>query len=58
MLLSQFLLLPAEETNQVRFQETVDMVNEFNKHNVDYEYIIKGDEGHGFRSETARLELL
>ena len=27
------------------------------KYNVEHEYIIKGDEGHGFRKETARLEL-
>ena len=51
------LIITGRRDNQVRFQETVDMVNEFQKHGVDYEYIIKGDEGHGFRSETARLEL-
>ena len=41
----------------MRFQETVDMVNELKKYNKDYKYIIKGEEGHGFRRETARLEL-
>jgi dipeptidyl aminopeptidase/acylaminoacyl peptidase len=51
------LIITGRRDNQVRFQETVDMVNEFQKHGIDYEYIIKGDEGHGFRSETARLEL-
>jgi dipeptidyl aminopeptidase/acylaminoacyl peptidase len=33
------------------------MVNKFKQFDVDYEYIIKGDEGHGFRKETTRLEL-
>ncbi|EJP73303.1 MAG: peptidase [SAR86 cluster bacterium SAR86B] len=33
------------------------MVAEFDKYKVDYEYIIKGDEGHGFRSEVANLAL-
>ena len=33
------------------------MVNELKKYNKDYKYIIKGDEGHGFRNETANLEL-
>ena len=32
-------------------------VNELKKYNKDYKYIIKGEEGHGFRRETARLEL-
>ena len=30
---------------------------ELKKYNKDYKYIIKGEEGHGFRRETARLEL-
>ena len=33
------------------------MVNEFKKHGVEHEYIIKGDEGHGYSKETSRLEL-
>ena len=51
------LIITGRRDNQVRFQETVDMVNELKKYNVDYKYIIKGDEGHGFRNETANLEL-
>ena len=51
------LIITGRRDNQVRFQETVDMVNEFKKYDVDYKYIIKGDEGHGFRNETANLEL-
>ena len=33
------------------------MVSELKKHGKYYEYIIKGDEGHGFRSEVANLAL-
>ena len=34
------------------------MVNEFKKHGVEHEYIIKGDEGHGYsEAKHARLEL-
>jgi dipeptidyl aminopeptidase/acylaminoacyl peptidase len=33
------------------------MVNELKKYGKEHKYIIKGDEGHGFRTETARLEL-
>jgi dipeptidyl aminopeptidase/acylaminoacyl peptidase len=33
------------------------MVAELQRYGKDYEYIIKGDEGHGFRSEVARLAL-
>ena len=33
------------------------MVNELKKYNKHYKYIIKGEEGHGFRIETVRLEL-
>jgi len=51
------LIITGRRDNQVRFQETVDMVNELKKYNKDYKYIIKGDEGHGFRNETANLEL-
>ena len=51
------LIITGRRDPNVRFQETVDMVNEFKKHNIEHEYIIKGDEGHGFRKETARLEL-
>ena len=51
------LIITGRRDTQVRFQETVDMVNELKKYNKDYKYIIKGEEGHGFRRETARLEL-
>ena len=51
------LIITGRRDNQVRFQETVDMVNELKKYNKDHKYIIKGDEGHGFRNETANLEL-
>jgi dipeptidyl aminopeptidase/acylaminoacyl peptidase len=51
------LIITGRRDTQVRFQETVDMVNKFKQFDVDYEYIIKGDEGHGFRKETTRLEL-
>ena len=51
------LIITGRRDAQVRFQETVDMVAEFDKYKVDYEYIIKGDEGHGFRSEVANLAL-
>ena len=30
----------------------------FKKYGVDHEYIIKGDEGHGYLKRHARLELL
>ena len=33
------------------------MVAQLDKFGKDYEYIIKGDEGHGFRSEVANLAL-
>ena len=33
------------------------MVAKLKKFGKEYEYIIKGDEGHGFRSEVANLEL-
>ena len=51
------LIITGRRDTQVRFQETVDMVNELKKYGKDYQYIIKGEEGHGFRRETARLEL-
>tara|TARA_E500000178_G_C17025019_1_gene757547 strand:- start:617 stop:2677 length:2061 start_codon:yes stop_codon:yes gene_type:complete len=51
------LIITGRRDAQVRFQETVDMVAELNRYGKDYEYIIKGDEGHGFRSEVARLNL-
>jgi len=51
------LIITGRRDAQVRFQETVDMVAELNRYGKDYEYIIKGDEGHGFRSEVARLDL-
>ena len=51
------VIITGRRDTQVRFQETVDMVNELKKYNKDYKYIIKGEEGHGFRRETARLEL-
>ena len=51
------LIITGRRDNQVRFQETVDMVNELKKYGKEHKYIIKGDEGHGFRTETARLEL-
>ena len=51
------LIITGRRDAQVRYQETVDMVAELQKYGKDYEYIIKGDEGHGFRSEVARLAL-
>lgn len=51
------LIITGRRDSQVRFQETVDMVGEFKKYDIDHTYIIKGDEGHGFRNETARLAL-
>ena len=42
------LIITGRRDRNVRFQDTVNMVNEFQKHGVDHEYIIKGDEGHGF----------
>ena len=50
-------IITGRRDSQVRFQETVDMVNELKKYGKDYQYIIKGEEGHGFSRETARLEL-
>ena len=51
------LIITGRQDAQVRYQETVDMVGELQRYGKDYEYIIKGDEGHGFRSEVARLAL-
>ena len=51
------LIITGLRASLVRFQETVDMVNELKKYGKEHKYIIKGDEGHGFRTETARLEL-
>ena len=51
------LIITGRRDAQVRFQETVDMVAQLDKFGKDYEYIIKGDEGHGFRSEVANLAL-
>ena len=51
------LIITGRRDRNVRFQETVDMVNQLKKFDKDYKYIIKGDEAHGFRRETARLEL-
>ena len=51
------LIITGRRDDQVRFQETVDMVAQLDKFGKDYEYIIKGDEGHGFRSEVANLAL-
>jgi dipeptidyl aminopeptidase/acylaminoacyl peptidase len=51
------LIITGRRDAQVRFQETVDMVAQLDKYGKDYEYIIKGDEGHGFRSEVANLAL-
>ena len=51
------LIITGRQDAQVRYQETVDMVAELQRYGKDYEYIIKGDEGHGFRSEVARLAL-
>lgn len=51
------LIITGRRDAQVRFQETVDMVAQLEKYGKDYEYIIKGDEGHGFRSEVANLAL-
>ena len=51
------LIITGRRDVQVRYQETVDMVSELKKHGKYYEYIIKGDEGHGFRSEVANLAL-
>ena len=51
------LIITGRQDAQVRYQETVDMVAELRRYGKDYEYIIKGDEGHGFRSEVARLAL-
>ena len=51
------LIITGRKDRNVRFQETVDMVNQLKKFDKDYKYIIKGDEAHGFRRETARLEL-
>ena len=43
------LIITGRRDVQVRYQETVDMVSELKKYGKYYEYIIKGDEGHGFR---------
>ena len=51
------LIITGRRDQNVRFQETVDMVNEFKKYGVEHEYIIKGDEGHGYSKESSRLEL-
>ena len=51
------LIITGRRDPNVRYQDTVNMVNEFKKHGVEHEFIIKGDEGHGFRKETSRLEL-
>ena len=51
------LIITGRRDPNVRFQETVDMVGELKKYGKEHQYIIKGDEGHGFRNETARLEL-
>jgi dipeptidyl aminopeptidase/acylaminoacyl peptidase len=51
------LIITGRRDAQVRYQETVDMVAKLKKFGKEYEYIIKGDEGHGFRSEVANLEL-
>lgn len=51
------LIITGRQDAQVRYQETVDMVAELQRYGKDYEYIIKGDEGHGFSSEVARLAL-
>ncbi len=51
------LIITGRRDRQVRYQETVDMVDKLKRFNKEYEYIIKGDEGHGFRSEVANLEL-
>jgi len=51
------LIITGRRDRNVRFQDTVNMVNEFKKHGVEHEYIIKGDEGHGYSKETSRLEL-
>ena len=51
------LIITGRRDRNVRFQDTVNMVNEFQKHGVDHEYIIKGDEGHGYLKRHSRLEL-
>ena len=51
------LIITGRRDRNVRFQDTVNMVNEFKKYGVEHEYIIKGDEGHGYSKETSRLEL-
>ena len=51
------LIITGRRDPNVRYQDTVNMVNEFKKHGVEYEFIIKGDEGHGFTKESSRLEL-
>ena len=51
------LIITGRRDRNVRFQETVDMVSEFKKYGVEHEYIIKGDEGHGYSKESSRLEL-
>ena len=51
------LIITGRRDQNVRFQETVDMVSEFKKYGVEHEYIIKGDEGHGYSKESSRLEL-
>ena len=51
------LIITGRRDANVRYQETVDMVKELKKYNVEHKYIIKGDEAHGFRNETARLAL-
>jgi len=51
------LIITGRRDPNVRYQETEDMVGELKKYGKEHQYIIKGDEGHGFRNETARLEL-
>ena len=51
------LIITGRRDRNVRFQDTVNMVNEFKKYGVEHEYIIKGDEGHGYSKESSRLEL-
>ena len=51
------LIITGRRDRNVRFQDTVNMVNEFNKYGIEHEYIIKGDEGHGYSKESSRLEL-
>ena len=52
-----FVIIHGRKTGKHSNKQVLHIKNALEKYNIPFEYMIKGDEGHGFYSETNNLEL-